>query len=254
MFCLLVDAVDALGAVSAWVRHTLVDVHLAVGTGRASPAPALVPVNQVLARTAVLAWCGRALVQLVLAQQPRVARMAGARERVLAVDALAMLARIRQAVIDIVLAVESREPGRALALVTGDRVVADAAVPTWAAHAVIDVDLAPRSGEPGRARALVSVNHVRAHAAVLARVRFALVHVNLALRTGKPCKAHAPQTTHRYCRAITSIVSGSREAHMRCRIHMSRGQRRHKITASIIVLAYRCRSHSSYIIIDVNNK
>lgn len=88
--------------------------------------------------------------------------------------------------------------------------MADAAVSTWAAHTVIDVDLAPRSGEPGWARALVSVNHVRAHAAVFTWVRFALVHVNLALRTGKPCKAHASQTTHRYCRAVTSIVGGGR--------------------------------------------
>lgn len=110
MFCLLVDAINALGAVSTWVRHALVDVHLTVGTGRAGPTPALIPVNQIFARATVLARCGRALIQLILTQQPRVARMAGARERVLAIDALAVLTRIRQAVIDIVLTVESREP------------------------------------------------------------------------------------------------------------------------------------------------
>lgn len=193
----LVDSVDALGPVPARVRHALVDVHLAVGAGRAGPATALVPVDQVLARAAVLARGGRALVQLVLAQQPRVARVARARERVLAVDALAVLARVGQAVVDVVLAVEAGEAGRALALVARDRVVANAAVPARRAHAVVDVGLAPGPGEPGRARALVPVDHVGAHAAVLARVRLALVHVDLALRPGEPCLEEKKNLTRR---------------------------------------------------------
>lgn len=182
----LVDSVDALRSVPTGIGHAFVYVYLAVGARRASSTATLVPVDQILARAAVLAGRRSALVQLVLAQQPRVAGMAGARERVLAVDALAVLARVRQAVVDVVLAVEAREAGRALALVTGDRVVAYAAVPARAAHAVVDVRLAPRPREPCRARAFVPVDHVRAHAAVLARVRVAFVHVDFALRAREP--------------------------------------------------------------------
>lgn len=128
---------------------------------------------------------GRAFVQLVLAQQTRVTRMARARERVLAVDALAVLARVGQAVVDVVLAVETGEPGRTLALVTGDRVVTYSAVTARAAHAVVDVGLAPGPGEPSGTRTLEPVDHVRAHATVFARVRVAFVHVDFALRPGK---------------------------------------------------------------------
>lgn len=71
----LVDAVDAFGPVPTGVGHALVDVDLAVRARRAGSATALVPVDQVLARAAVLAGRGCALVQLVLAQQSRVARM-----------------------------------------------------------------------------------------------------------------------------------------------------------------------------------
>jgi len=134
----------------------------------------------------VLAGRGRALVQLVLAQQSRVARVTGARERVLAVDAFAVFARVRQAVVDVVLAIETGEARRTLALVTGDRVVAYTAVSARAAHAVVDVDLTPRPGKPCWARALVPVDHIRAHSAVLARVRFAFVYVDFALGAGKP--------------------------------------------------------------------
>lgn len=63
----LVDSVDALGTVSAGVGHAFVYVDLAIGAGRAGPTAALVPVDQILARAAVLARRGRALVQLVLA-------------------------------------------------------------------------------------------------------------------------------------------------------------------------------------------
>jgi len=71
--------------------------------------------------------------------------MTGACERVLAVDAFTVLARVRQTVVDIVLAVKTCEAWRTLALVTGYRVVAYAAVFARTAHAVIDVGLAPWS-------------------------------------------------------------------------------------------------------------
>lgn len=142
---LLVDSVDALRPVPTGVGHALVDVDLAVGARCASSATALVPVDQVLTRTTVLAGRGCALVQLVLAQKSRVTRMTGTRERVLAVDTFTMLARVRQTVIDIVLAVETCEARRTLALVTGYRVVAYAAVFARAAHTVIDVGLTPWS-------------------------------------------------------------------------------------------------------------
>lgn len=112
--------------------------------------------------------------------------MTGTRKRILTVDTLAVFARIGQAVVDVVLAIEPREPGRTLALVPGDRVVAYAAVVARAAHAIVDVRLAPGPREPCRARALVPVYHVGAHAAVLARARLAFVHVDFALCAGKP--------------------------------------------------------------------
>jgi hypothetical protein len=71
--------------------------------------------------------------------------MTGARERVLAVDTFTMLARVRQTVIDIVFAVETRETWRTLALITGYRVMTYAAVFARTAHAVIDVGLTPWS-------------------------------------------------------------------------------------------------------------
>lgn len=114
--------------------------------------------------------------------------MTRTRERVLAVDALAVLARVRQAIVDVVFAVEPGETGRTLALVTGYGVVAYAAVAARRAHAIVDVGLAPGSGEPCGTRALVPVDHVGAHAAVLARVRLALVHVDFALSAGKSWK------------------------------------------------------------------
>lgn len=117
---LLVDSVDAFGSVPTRVRHALVNVYLAVRTGRTGPTTALISVYQILARAAVLTGRGRALVQLVLAQQSRVARVTRTSERVLAVDTLAVLARIRQTVVDVVLAIETRESRRTLALVTGN--------------------------------------------------------------------------------------------------------------------------------------
>jgi len=142
---LLIDSVDALRPVPTGVGHALVNVDLAVGARCAGSATALVPVDQVLTRTTVLAGRGCALVQLVLAQESRITRMTGARERVLAVDTFTMLARVRQTVVDIVFAVETCEARRTLTLVTGYRVVTYAAVFARAAHAVIDVGLAPWS-------------------------------------------------------------------------------------------------------------
>lgn len=113
--------------------------------------------------------------------------MTRARERVLAVDAFTVLARVRQTVVDVVLAVETCEARRTLALITGYRVVTYAAVFARAAYTVIDIGLTPWPGEPCRTRAFVPVDHICAYSTVLARVRFAFVHVDLTLRSGKPC-------------------------------------------------------------------
>jgi len=184
---ILIDSVDALRSVPTGVRHTLIDVDLAVWAGCAGSATTLVTIDQVLTRTTVLAGSGRTFVQLVLTQKSRVTRMAGARERVLAVDAFTMLAWVRQTIVDVVFTVETREARRTLALVTGYRVMTYATVFARAAHTVIDVGLAPRPGEPCRTRAFVPIDHICANTAVLARVRFTLIHVNLTLRARKPC-------------------------------------------------------------------
>jgi len=183
---LLIDSVDALRSVPTGVRHALIDVNLAVRAGCAGSATTLVTIYQVLTRTTVLAGSGRTLVQLVLAQKSGVTRMTGTRERVLAVDAFTMLAWVRQTVVDVVLAVKTREARRTLALVTGYRIMTYAAVFARAAHTVINVSLAPWPGESCWTRAFVPVYHVCAYTSVLARVCFALIHVDFTLRAGKP--------------------------------------------------------------------
>lgn len=99
-----IDAVDAARLILARIRVALVDVDLAVDAGRALRTTALVAVDQVLARATELARRTGALVDLRAAQRTRVARMAGAGERVLAVDALAVVARRRFAIVDVDLA------------------------------------------------------------------------------------------------------------------------------------------------------
>jgi hypothetical protein len=121
--------------------------------------------------------------------------MTGTRERVLAVDAFTMLAWVRQTVVNVVLAVETREARRTLALVTGYRIMTYAAVFARTAHTVINVSLAPWPGESCWTRAFVSVDHVCAYTAVLARVCFALIHVDFTLRAGKPWHAHASKSS-----------------------------------------------------------
>jgi hypothetical protein len=59
---ILVDSVDALRPVPTGIGHALVDVNLAVRARSAGSATALVPVDQVLTRTTVLAGRGCALV------------------------------------------------------------------------------------------------------------------------------------------------------------------------------------------------
>ena len=99
-----VDAVDALGVVPAGIAGALVDVDFAVLPGRALPANALVAVDEVPTLPSVLARVRGTLVDLGFAHVPRVARVADALEGVLPVDALAIPARGRLAVVDVRLA------------------------------------------------------------------------------------------------------------------------------------------------------
>lgn len=184
-FVILVNPIDTFGSVSTGVGHTLVDVYFTILTGRTSSAPTLISVYQVLARPTMLTRGRRAFVQLILAQQSGVTRMTGTRERVLAIDALAVLTWVGQTIVDIVLAVEARETRGTLTLVTSDRIMANATMTAWAAHAVINIGLTPGSGEPCRARTLESINHVGARAAILAWIGVTFVYVNFTLSAGK---------------------------------------------------------------------
>lgn len=64
---ILVDTVDALRPVPTGVGHTLVDINLTVRAGSACSTTALISIDQIFTRAAMLARRRRALVQLVLA-------------------------------------------------------------------------------------------------------------------------------------------------------------------------------------------
>ena len=125
-----------------------------------------------------------ALVHILHAEPARISNTTGTR-KIQVIPARrtpgVVLARVRGARVQLVLAVSARKWQFANALVVVDLVDARAAVLTRIGGAVVDVCLTVGSGVSWKALADVGSEVVSARASVLARVRRALVDVILAL-------------------------------------------------------------------------
>jgi len=71
-----INTIYTLGTIPAGIAEALIYVVLAVGSSCAIWAVALVPVDKVLARASMKTGHGRTLINFLLAEQPRVTRMA----------------------------------------------------------------------------------------------------------------------------------------------------------------------------------
>lgn len=196
-----------LGPVPAPVGRARVQPALALGTGERQLAHALVRVDQVDARTAVLARVDGAIVHVHVAVVAGVAGLALARVPVDAVRAhAAVLTRVRAALVHVDLATFA---GVARPTVTYELVEAVLAAQgvqrARVAGALVNVGQATGPVVAARALAPPTGHQVHATAAVGARAAGALVHVHLAVQTGEPGEAIAripgvkQRTINQYC-------------------------------------------------------
>lgn len=189
----------------------LVHIYFAVRSGSSRLTAANIRTNQILAMPTKLARIRLAFVNLSLAQVPRITLVALTGKRIVPIDADPPVARVRLAIINVRFAAHSRISRGTFAGISGDRVVADSAVPTGLRQTVVDVDLAAHPGKADRARALERIDQIAADSAVETRIRGALVHVDLALRSGETWHANASKRSG-IVQAATLVLTGVRLA------------------------------------------
>lgn len=180
-----IDPVDTGGSIAARIAETFVDVVLAVATRSAWLTTTLVAPDEVLTVSTKLTRVGFTFINLRLAEEAGVARVALASEGIDAVDAIPMVARGALTVVDVHFAVEPGESLRAVTGVERNRVATNATVLAGCASAIINVDVTFFAGKARRADALVAIDHASADAPVDAWVRGALVNVQFAMNSSK---------------------------------------------------------------------
>jgi hypothetical protein len=179
-----VDAVGAV-AVNAGVGEALVDVVLAVLSISSVRTFAAVSGRKLFTQTSILAWPAPAFIDRPVAKISGPSQLTITLEGVDAVNALAVLARVVLAVVDVDLAPPAGKSGHAVAQEGGERVAARSSILAGVVSAaIILVDFAVLSGEADGAGAAVAVDQVCADAAVDAGARAALVQVGLAVGAG----------------------------------------------------------------------
>lgn len=88
-----VNAINALGAISARIAIAFVDINLAVKARSTGSTTTLISVDEIFAVASVLTWVRHTFIKLNLAQIAGEARLAGASEGVLTVDTFSAIAR-----------------------------------------------------------------------------------------------------------------------------------------------------------------
>ncbi len=179
-----VDAVGAV-AVDAGIGEALVDIVLAVLSISSVRAFAAVSRRKLFTLTSILTRPAPAFIDWPVTKISGPSQLAIALEGVDAVNALAVLARVVLAVVDVDLASPAGKSGNAIAQEGGERVAARSSILAGVVSAaIVLVDFAVLSGEADGAGAAVAVDQVCADAAVDAGARAALVQVGLAVGSG----------------------------------------------------------------------
>ena len=179
-----VDAVGAV-AVDAGVGEALVDVVLAVLSISSVRTFAAVSGRKLFTLTSILTRPAPAFIDWPVTKISGPSQLAIALEGVDVVNALAVLARVVLAVVDVDLAPPAGKSGHAVAQEGGERVAARSSILAGVVSAaIILVDFAVLSGKANGAGAAVAVDQVCADAAVDAGARAALVQVGLAVGSG----------------------------------------------------------------------
>ena len=179
-----VDAVSAV-AVDAGIGEALVDVELAVLALSSGRTFALISGRKFFTLASVLTRPTSASIYCPVAKITGPSGLTIALEGVDVVDALAVLARIVFAVVDVDLAPPAGKSGQAIAEEGGERVSAGTSVETRIfSSAIVFVLLAVLSGESDGAGAAVAVDQVGADAAVDAGARAAFVQVSFTISSG----------------------------------------------------------------------
>jgi len=186
----------------------------------------------------VLARIRRAIIDVVLAIDSIIARIARTHIAVDLIGALSVDAGARCAFVDVRFAVRPLVPRRAFANVRVDSIEAVSAVLTGARRAFVDFRFAVRPGVTRRACTRVAARVVRARAAILAGARVAMVRNvrrTCAVRTREPIT-----TRHR---RITRRVRGQTAGSLAIRI----------VHCDVIARVYGVRIHTR-LLADLQNR
>jgi hypothetical protein len=237
----MVDVVNTLTTVLAWLGCALIDVRFAIVSGEAGFANACVSVNSINALSTVLALVWVTFINIDFAVFSLESRLALTCSMVDPICTLtAVFARFQSALVNVGFAVLSRESSRAVAQVIVDKISALSAVLARGSRlqssattssfscervgrwlwcrcnklrqncAFINVDFAIDTFESSDASAGICVNKIRARSAVLARFIFALIDVDFAIFSFVSSKALA------FIVVNTINASGSVLARLRC--------------------------------------